>query len=96
MPSGILNIEKNEESHPAFDGFGLEFPSFLNSHVDPSGFCNLLLLPSIAQLLITGAAARNDSLVSDVRGSLIKKSIGSTDAVDNEIGSSSGSEFISS
>lgn len=90
MPSGILNTEKIEGSNPAFDGFGLEFSSSLGSHIDPSGFCNLLLLPSLAQLFIVGEAVRNGSLVSDETPSFSEKSIGSTDAADNEIGSGSG------
>lgn len=90
MPSGILNIEKIEGSNEASDGLGLEFPSSLGSHIDPSGFCNLLLSPSLAQLLIAGGAVRNGSLVSDVRRSFSEKSIGSADAVDNKIGSGSG------
>lgn len=89
----MLNIEKIKGSKLASDGFGLEFSSFLGSHIDPSGFCNLLLLsllPSLAQLLIAGGVVRNGSLVSDVRRSFIEKSIGFTDAVDNKIGSGSG------
>lgn len=90
MPSGILNIEKIEGSNEASDGLGLEFPSSsLGSHIDPSGFCNLSLLPSLAQLLIAGGAVRNGSLVSDVRRSFSEKSIGSTDTADNKIGSGS-------
>lgn len=90
MPSGILNIEKIEGSNPASDVFGLEFSSSLGPHIGPSGFCNLLLLPSLAQLFIAGETGRNGSLVSDVRRSFSEKSIGSTDAADNEIGSGSG------
>lgn len=90
VPSGILNIEKIEGSNEASDGLGLEFPPSLGSHIDPSGFCNFLLSPSLAQLLIAGGAVRNGSLVSDVRCSFSEKSIGSTDAVDDKIGSGSG------
>lgn len=100
VPSGILNIEKGEESknNSASDGSGSESAPFSGgSHIPPSsGFSNLLLLmpSSLVQIFISGEDARNGgSLVSNnVRLScIVGNSVGSTDAVENdEFGSGSG------
>lgn len=87
----MLNIEKYEGSNnPESDGSGSEFPPFFNSHLAPSRFCKLLLIPLLVQLLISGAAARYCSLVSNVSISSVEDSVGSTDAVEDEVGSGSG------
>lgn len=87
----MLNIEKYEGSNnPESDGSGSEFPPFFNSHLAPSRFCKLLLIPLLVQLLISGVAARYGSLVSNVSISSVEDSVRSTDAVEDEVGSDSG------
>lgn len=87
----MLYIEKSEGSNnPTSDGSGSEFPPFFKSHLAPSRFCNLLLIPLFVQLLISGVAAMNGSLVSNVSPSSVENSVRSTDAVENEVGSVSG------
>lgn len=87
----MLSIEKYEGSNnPESDGSGSEFPPFFNSHLSPSRFCKLLLIPLLVQLLISGAAARYGSLVSNVSISSVEDSVRSTDAVEDEVGSGSG------